>query len=550
MMLPRALATGLLAGAVLLAGQRPHAQQDPLRTRAEATNYEETSSYDDVRRVVNQLAALPTVHLASFGQSEEGRDLPLLVISEPKVTTPEAARRLGRPIVLVQANIHAGEVEGKEASLILARRLTDGDLKPLARQLVILLAPIYNADGNERIDPRHRSEQNGPIGGVGTRENAKGLDLNRDYIKLESAEARALVGLMNSWDPHVVVDLHTTDGSYHGYHLTYAPALTPNADDRIVAFTRDPLLLNVRKELLDGHGLRSYYYGNFASEQSGSRERPRVDPDNPGDTVWRTFDHRPRFGNNYVGLRNRIAVLSEAYSYLDFEGRVRATTAFVEALLRTCAKQAQKILLLTAQADRALTTRTRLSKPLELGVEFQAQASAEPVTILVGDVSEHPHPQTGEPMRQMTELAAPVRMREYGSFVATRTRPLPNGWVIPRGIASSPRMSAALERLRWHGIEIRTIELPTQMDVDRFVIQSATKAERVFQGHQEARLGVTMERAALSVDAGSILIPANQRLARLAAYLLEPDSDDGLVTWNLIEDGLVVGQGYPVYRVR
>ncbi|HTM34054.1 MAG TPA: M14 family metallopeptidase [Vicinamibacterales bacterium] len=549
-MLPRTFAVGLLAGAFLVAGQRPHAQQEGLRTRAEASGYTETSSYDDVRRIVGALAALPTVHTTTFGQTEEGRELPLLVVSEPKVTTPEAARRLGRPIVLVQANIHAGEVEGKEATLILARRLADGDLKSLAKQLVILLAPIYNADGNERVDTRHRPEQNGPTGGVGTRENAKGLDLNRDYMKLESAESRALVGLMNTWDPHVVVDLHTTDGSYHGYHLTYAPALNPNADDRIVAFTRETLLPNVRKAVLDTHGFRTYYYGNFASEQTGSREQRRIDPRNPGDAVWRTFDHRPRFGNNYVGLRNRIAVLSEAYSYLDFESRVGVTTAFVEEVWRTCAKQAQKILLLTSQADRALTTRTKLSKPIDLGVDFRIQPSAEPVAILVGDVSELAHPETGLPMRQMTELAEPVRMREYGTFVATRIRPLPNGWVIPRGLAASPRMAAALDRLRWHGIETRTIETATQMDVDRFVVQGLTRSEREFQGHQEARLAVSMEAAALSLDAGSILIPANQRLARLAAYLLEPDSDDGLVTWGIIEDGLSVGQGYPVYRVR
>ena len=157
---------------------------------------------------------------------------------------------------------------------------------------------------------------------------------------------------------------------------------------------------------------------------------------------------------------------------------------------------------------------------------------------------------TGEPMRQMTDRAEPVRMREYGTFAATRTRPLPNGWVIPRGLAASPRMAAAIDRLRWHGIETRTIETLSQMEVDRFVVQTLTRSERVFQGHQEVRLAVTMEPAALSVDPGSILIPANQRLARLAAYLLEPDSDDGLVTWNIIEEGLSVGQGYPVYRVR
>jgi hypothetical protein len=111
-------------------------------------------------------------------------------------------------------------------------------------------------------------------------------------------------------------------------------------------------------------------------------------------------------------------------------------------------------------------------------------------------------------------------------------------------------MTAALDRLRWHGIEIETLDQPSQMDVDRFVIQSLSRSERAFQGHHEARLSVSMERAALTVDPGTMLIRANQPLARLAFYLLEPDSDDGLVTWNVIEDGLTVGQGYPVYRVR
>jgi hypothetical protein len=386
-MLPRAVATGLLVVALAATGQ-PLAQSDRLRTRAETSNYEETSTYADVERMVSALATSPLVHVESFGRSEEGRDLPLLVISQPKVATPAEARKLGRPLVFVQANIHAGEVEGKEASLILARRLVDGDLQALTRQLVILMAPIYNADGNERRLGHNRAEQNGPIGSVGTRENARGLDLNRDYMKLESAEARALVGLLNAWDPHVVADLHTTNGSYHGYHLTFAPTLTPNADVRLASFTRETLLPGVRKALLDDHGYRSYFYGNFAPEAGGGRESARVDPANPGDTVWRTFDHRPRFGNNYVGLRNRIAVLSEAYSYLDFQARVAVTSAFTEELLRACARQAARILTLTAQADRAFTVRTRQAKPIELGLEFQIQPNAELSTILVGDVTE------------------------------------------------------------------------------------------------------------------------------------------------------------------
>jgi predicted deacylase len=548
-MSPRAAATGLLV-CVLLAIERPLAQHDPLRTRAESSNYEATSRYADVQRIIDALAASPAVHVETFGLSEEGRELPLLVISEPRVTTPAAARKLGRPLVFVQANVHAGEVDGKEATLMLARRLVNGDLRALTKQLVILLAPIANADGNEQVDVRHRPEQNGPIDGVGTRTNAKWLDLDRDYMKLDSVEARALVQVLNAWDPHVVVDLHTVNGSYHGYHLTYAPSLTPNADARLVAFARETLLPRVRSALLETHAYRSYYSGNFVSEQGGARETPRVDPESPGDAVWRTLDHRPRVGSNYVGLRNRIAVRAEAYSYLDFQGRVAVTAAFVEEVWRACARQAMRILTLTAQADRSLTTRTRVSKPIDLGVEFQIQPAAEPATILVGDVSERPHPVTGTPMRQMSELAAPVSMRQYGTFKATRTRPLPAGWVIPRGLAASPRMAAALDRLRWHGISTEAVETTRQMDVDRFVVQGLTRSERAVDGHHEVRLTVTMERAALTVDPGSVLVPADQRLARLASYLLEPDSDDGLVTWNLVEEALTIGQGYPIYRVR
>ena len=170
----------------------------PLQTRAERTAFEETSSYAEVRAFMDALAARTRrARIESFGRSEEGRDLPLLVLGDPPAASPAGARLSGRPVVFVMANIHAGEVEGKEALLHLARRLTTGDLQALLNGAVWLFAPIYNADGNEKVGDENRSEQHGPIGGVGTRENARGLDLNRDYMKLDSAEARALVGLLN-----------------------------------------------------------------------------------------------------------------------------------------------------------------------------------------------------------------------------------------------------------------------------------------------------------------------------------------------------------------
>src|SRR5262249_13552394 len=254
------------------------------------------------------------------------------------------ARASGKPVIFIQANIHAGEVEGKEATLNLARRIAIGDLRSLLNNLVILIAPIYNADGNEKISLNNRAAQNGPIGGVGTRENAKGFDLNRDYMKLETPEANSLVRLFNRWDPHLTVDLHTTNGSYHGYHLTYSPTLNPNADSRLLAFERNKMLPAIAKAVRTNHKFRTYYYGNFATrdrlnreleafeiERSGNEAKPAGDQQT---RVWRTFDHRPRFGNNYYGLRNRLTILSEAYSYLDFKGRIDVTAAFVEEIFK------------------------------------------------------------------------------------------------------------------------------------------------------------------------------------------------------------------------
>lgn len=534
---------------VALASWGTFAQTPDLRTRAETSNYEETSTSDDVQRIVAGLASSsPLVHTESFGKTEEGRDLPMMVISRPRVLTPLAARRLGRPIVFVQANIHGGEVEGKEAILMLARRLVSGDLRPLAKQLVIIIAPNYNADGNDKVSVQNRTSQNGPVAGVGTRENGKGLDLNRDYVKLESAEARALVGLINRWDPHVLVDLHTTNGSYHGFHLTYSPILNPNADSRLIDFSRDRFLPAVRKAVADKHRFRTYYYGNFAPEGGGGRESSRVDPANPGNTTWRTFDHRPRFGNNYAGLRNRIAILSEAYSYLDFKGRIDVTAAFVEEIFNAAAANARRILQLTAQADRMLTA-PPTSRATQLGVDFQVRALPNLVDILVGDVTKQRNPRSGKEMLQMTGMAAPVKMKDYGVFAATSTRTLPRGWLIPKAHAENGRMAAALERLKWHGIKVETVGAESRVLVERFLIGDVVRAERAFQGHRETRLRGAVQKAQLSVAPGALYVPANQPLARLAFYLLEPESDDGFVAWNIISEGLAAGETYPIYRV-
>jgi hypothetical protein len=429
------------------------------------------------------------------------------------------------------ANIHAGEVEGKEAAQHFARRVALGDLRPLLDKIVLLIAPIYNADGNEKFDPRNRTAQNGPVGGVGVRENAQKLDLNRDFMKLDAPESRALVGLFNRWDPHVVVDLHTTNGSYHGYHLTYSIALNPTVDPRIIAYQRETMMPALTKAMLDGHKFRTYYYGNF-SGSGASRS-------------WRAFTHAPRIGQNYVGLRNRLAILSEAYSYLDFRRRVEVTEAFVEEIGKYVATHAADIDRLTKQVDADTTRRGRTGPP-QLGVEYEMKPLAEPVEILVGEITKVKNPRTGRDMTAMVEdKTTPVRMPDYGTFAAKRSVPTARAYLYR---PESGRRVVA-DKLRQHGVAVEELTEPLTAEVETFVVERVTKGTRAFQGHNEVRLTGRPGKETTTFPAGTLLVRTAQPLGTLAAYLLEPESDDGLTTWNYLDALLEAGKPHPISKL-
>jgi hypothetical protein len=514
-----------------------------LLTRAEQTRFEETSRYDDVRTFLDQLTRqTPKARVEMFGRSEEGRDLPLLVIGDPPAAGPVANSRL--PVVFVMANIHAGEVEGKEAVLHLARRLTLGDLQPLLPSASWLFAPIYNADGNEKISPDNRFEQHGPIGGVGTRANAKGLDLNRDFMKLDSAEARSLVSLLTRWDPDVIVDLHTTNGSYHGYHLTYAPPLNPNTDPRITTFVKERLLETVRTAMSDRHGFRTFDYGNFSTVESMDDELAGFASGEPRQKVWRTYDARPRFGGSYAGLRNRLSILSEAYSYLDFERRVKSTEAFVEEIMRFVAANAGEIQSLTASADADMKGATA---PKEAGIAFALRPISTPVNVLVGAIGSKTNPRSGKPMRTMTEdVATPTAMKVYDGFVPSATRRVPAEYLVP--VSSTGLHDAVARKLREHGIVVDTLAKASRFHVERFVVEKLGQADQPFQGHRVTTIEGRFERRDVDVPAGSLVVRTDQPLGRLVFYLLEPESNDGLTTWNVLDPGLALGGPHPVLK--
>ncbi|HRH44238.1 MAG TPA: M14 family metallopeptidase [Pyrinomonadaceae bacterium] len=507
-----------------------------LKSRAELTNFEETSRYDDVIQFMTELQKRsPLIRVESFGETVEKRKMPLMILSDSGISTPSEAKAAGKPIIFIMGNIHAGEVEGKEAVQHLARRILFGDLKPLLSKLTILLAPIYNADGNEKFDLNNRTAQYGPIGGVGVRENSQKFDLNRDYMKLDSPEAQSLVNLFNRWDPHLTVDLHTTNGSYHGYHLTWSHPLNPNTDQRILDFQRYKMMPVIAKNLLKNHKFRNYYYGNF----TGFSNLPK-----PGEkTTWEAFTHQPRIGQNYGGLRNRLTILSEAYSYLPFKRRIEVTERFVEEIFKYCAANSLQIMQLTKSADDETVRKFSGNEAVELGVAFKMIPLPKPVEILVGAVEKVKNPRNGKDMTAMIEdKFTPTKMEDFGMFSITRNVKAPRAYLFKKD-------AKIVEKLLQHGITVEELTSELNVEVDSFTIATFEKSKRPFQGHNEAKITGNYKQEKMTFPAGTILVRTAQPLGRLVFYLLEPESDDGLVNWNYFDDYLEKDKNFPVYKL-
>ncbi len=497
-----------------------------LETRAEATGFEETTRYEEVAAFTDIVAAAgDRLFKTHFGYSSEGRALPLVVFGDVAGADPRSVRAAGKTRVYVQANIHAGEVCGKEALLMLLRALAAGQHAHWADSLVVLVAPIYNADGNERVGLGNRPRQNGPVGGMGQRANAQGYDLNRDHMKLDAPETRSLVRLLNAYDPHVVVDLHTTNGTAHAYHLTYAPPLHPNTPPAIDAFLRGRWLPAVTRRIRQVYGWETYYYGNLPWGRSDVER------------AWYTFDHRPRFNNNYAGLRGRFALLSEAYAYASFEERILATFYFVEEVLAFAYAHAGQIRAITRRADAQRTAGRTLA------LQARPKRSAAPVEILLGEVEEGRHPFTGEVVLRRRAVRRAEPMHEYGSFEATETETAPHAYLVP------DTLGVVLDRLDAHGLRYRRLRADTTVQAERFRIDSTQVAARVYQGHRAQTVFGAYERAQLTLPAGTLLVPADQPLGRLAFALLEPRSDDGLLAWGLIEVPATGTGAYPIARL-
>jgi murein tripeptide amidase MpaA len=489
------------------------AAPSPLATTAEQSGDRRTGRYEEVERLCPafQKAWPSQVRCFEFGRTPEGRPMLALAASADGTLDASAAHRAGRPIVLMQGGIHAGEIDGKDAGFLALRQMLEGKAaKGALSGATLVFVPVFNIDGHERFGRWNRPNQVGPEE-MGWRTTAQNLNLNRDYIKADAPEMQAMLRLLNEWDPVMYVDLHVTDGAKFQHDISYsvAPTFTGEAHLRQAA-------IGVRDELVK----RAAAQGSLPVDAY-----PSFVVDDDPTSGFAVGVNPKRFSHEYWAGRNRIGILVETHSWKDYPTRVRITRNTIIALMEMTAHDGQQWLSAARAADEASTkiggsktpltfTNTDHVRTIEfLGYEYHREPSAISGALLTR--YDDKKPQTWRiPLRDEVKPAI--------SVVAPR-----GGYIVPAGYA---RIVA--DKLTVHGVEFRTLDKAmSRSSVETFRATKATPSPATFEGRTAMMFEGAWQPETRDIPAGSLFVPIAQAKSHLVLTLFEPQEPDSLGSW-------------------
>ncbi|MBW6500641.1 MAG: hypothetical protein K0B05_04530 [Bacteroidales bacterium] len=511
--------------------------QGELLTVAERSDFKSTSDYEDVMSFIRQLGKLsPYIRVETIAESVEGRELPLLVIGNPLPRSPESMKKDNRIVIYIQANIHAGEVEGKEASLMFVRDLLREKDPEILRNVVLLICPLFNPDGNEQISPLNRSYQNGPVNGVGVRHNGQFLDLNRDAMKAESPELRGVIkNVFNKWDPSVFMDCHTTNGSYHVEPVTFTWMVNPNGDRSLINYMRDKMVPEMSRALLSEYKVENCFYGEF------------IDMGEP-EKGWYFDAADTRYMTNYFGIRNRLAILNENYVYADYKSRVMGCYYLIRTLAGYASGNGPLIKGMLEEADRR-TVERGMNPALadSFAIEYDVKPAPYEVTIKTYEAEQVTDP-GGRRRYQKTDRQKTVTVPYFIDYYPVRSVKFPFAYLF------NIHDPGLIGLLGIHGIRIERLTEPVTLEAERYDISELRGSPRLNQGHYTNTIKGSFVKVPVDFPEGTFVVRTSQPLANVAAYLLEPQSNDGLLFWNYLDRYLVPQWGsgynhYPVFRI-
>lgn len=487
------------------------------RTRAEKTDYKQTADYDETIRYCRQLEAGSNwVKYVTYGQSGQGRDLPLLIVSKDRAFTPEAALATGKPVILLQNGIHPGEIEGKDACLALIRDLTVSKQRPqILDRVIILVTPIFSVDSHERSGRYNRINQNGPES-MGWRASPIGLNLNRDFMKAETPEMKALLSnVYTKWWPHVLVDNHTTDGADYQHDLTYSV----NAGPEVPGPIRDWMATAVSGRVIDAMTRMGHLPAPYLSFRAWSDPRTGI----------QGGDSPPRFSTGYPPLHGRAAILTETHMLKPYRTRVRATYDFMVAILEEIAARPRELIDAVAGSEQEVINRAHALRPrmvLTSVVTDSADTFNYRGLVTRWEMSDI----TGARVARYTSAPWDTIIPWYRRLRPGLVVSVPAGYVVPH------EWTIVREKLDLHGVRYQRLGRAWRDSVEMVRIDEWKASNDLVEGHHPVTVSkVHTERQLRSFRPGDLWVPLDQRSALVAANLLEVQAPDGLMYWNAFD---------------
>ncbi|MFM8571123.1 MAG: M14 family metallopeptidase, partial [Pirellula sp.] len=518
----RCLCTVLLAACTPVALAQETSEGTAVRapmTIAERSNYLATSRESDVLDFLEQLSGShPAAQLIEIGKTHEDRPLWTLVVSKENRNPLPLAPDDPRIVIAMIGGIHSGECDGKEALMALSRDVVQGLHPEWLERCVLVFLPNFNADGNQRVGPMHRPGQEGPALGMGTRENAFGQDLNRDFVKLDTMEVRSLVRMLDCWQADVLIDAHTTNGSLHRYDMTYGLPHNPAIDPELSGWLSQDFMPGVEARML-ARDCPVFPYGNF----------------NRDHTVWESYGFEPRYSTEYMALRGKIGILVESYSYASYQRRIEASYAFIEECIDGLSASAGKV--------RELVRKSKHESPQGVFIQGKIEASQSRANVAgyrwAGGQEGFPSPKDRRRIQELEPTEYNVQLAL--DAVGTLRVDAPKYYFIPE------ECSWLASRVRLHGIRMIQAGSTAQAQTQSYRVE-ARKDLTEFQFRKMAKYDISLQENSEQLGPGW-LVPTDQPLGKLATYILEPHSDESLAMWGFLDPVLQKDSVYPVRRL-
>jgi hypothetical protein len=515
---------------------------DQYQTTPEKTNYERTSSAMDILEFINACRwNSEHVHIVNMYTSPLGHTCPVVVLANPRVTTPDEAAESGKPVIYIQGNIHPWEAEAKEALLMIMRDILFGQRSHLLDNLIIIICPNFNVDGNEILNLNHGTPHI-----IGRNTNAQDLNLNRDAVKVETVEVTGLYRtILNRWDPVLIYDGHAMGRVQHGYAMGYATCTVPAAHPAPRNYVFEQLFPEVRKSVRENFGLEMFTHCGFDQEW----------PPTEWSHLEGWWSNEAKFVANAYGLRNRMSILAESPGHESFERKIYAHYAFIMEILEYSADHGQTMQDICRHTDQEVVEKVKAeaeSRQLKnfLAGEYESYGKVDVLAYRERNIPEYV-PGSSVRGKIAPHMLEPPQLVEGLEFlckpVGTEEAAVPRGYLIPAD------MGFLAEKLRTHNVKVEVLENPVKVMGEEFIIEKMGKLP------PSRRIGpmVKLEGEFRNVQektfpAGTFHVDMAQPLANLAFYLLEPQAADGFVGWGVFDDFLKAvkaGQGNVAYPV-